>query len=116
MTKYIACLFILAAGWFPALAQLDEGSLQGRVTDQSGAVIAAATVHALNVGTNITIDVTTNESGLFEFPLLAVGKYVLTVEKAGFRRTATEEIDLHAGTKPRLDMVLQLGQVTEAVT
>jgi outer membrane receptor protein involved in Fe transport len=100
----------------PAFAQIDQGSFLGRVTDPSGAIVAGATVHALNVGTNVSADTTTNETGFFEFPLLPVGRYVLTVEKGGFRKSATAPIELHAGTKPRVDVALQVGEVTEAVT
>jgi hypothetical protein len=99
-----------------AIGQVDEGSFIGRVTDQSGAVVVGAIVRAVNTGTNIVTEAATNDSGYFEFPLLAVGKYVLTVEKGGFRKAATAPIELHAGTKPRVDLALQLGEVAEAVT
>ena len=108
----LGCL--IYAPW--AQAQIDQGSFLGRVTDPSGGIVANATVHALNVGTNVVADTTTNETGFFEFPLLPVGRYVITVEKGGFRKAATAQIELHAGTKPRVDVTLQVGEVTEAVT
>ncbi len=106
----------LLVGSLPVLGQVDQGSLVGRVTDQSGAVVAGAAVRATNAGTGAITDATTNESGYYEFPLLAVGKYVLSVEKGGFRKAASSEIDLHAGTQPRIDIALQLGAVTDSVT
>src|ERR1700756_4371452 len=77
-------LLVAACSCLPALAQINEGSFIGRVTDQSGAIVVGATVHALNAGTNVSMDASTNDSGYFEFPLLTVGAYVLTVEKPGF--------------------------------
>ena len=106
----------LAISLVPAFGQVDQGSLTGRITDQSGAVVAAATVRAANTGTNVVAETTTNESGYYEFPLLPVGKYILSVEKNGFRKAASQEIDLHAGTQPKIDMALQLGAVTDSVT
>jgi hypothetical protein len=116
MTNRILPLILLALAAIPAFAQSDQGGIVGRVTDPSNASIPGATVQALNKGTNVSESVVTNSSGLFEFPLLPVGKYIITVEKSGFRRSATEEIDLHAGTQPRVDVVLQVGDVTESVT
>src|SRR6516165_7451793 len=100
----------------PAFGQVDQGSLTGRITDQSGAVIAAATVRASNTGTNVVAETDTSESGYYEFPLLPVGKYILSVEKNGFRKAASQEIELHTGTQPKIDMALQLGAVTDSVT
>jgi hypothetical protein len=100
----------------PAVAQVDQGSLVGRITDQSGAVVSGAAVRATNTLTNVTADTVTNDSGYYQFPLLPVGKYTVTVEKAGFRRSTSEELDLHAGTQPKIDMALQLGAVADSVT
>ena len=114
--------FLLAAwgylGWlaFSASAQVDQGSFLGRVSDQSAAVVAGATVHATNTGTNQITDTQTNGEGYYEFPLLPVGTYVISVEKGGFRKAATASLELHAGTKPRIDFSMEIGQVSDAVT
>ena len=100
----------------PVLGQVDQGSLVGRVTDQSGAIVSGAKVRATDTRTNVVTETTTNESGYYEFPLLPVGKYVVGVEKDGFRRAASEEIELHAGTQPKIDMALQLGAVSDSIT
>jgi hypothetical protein len=114
-TTQILALILLAVA-VPALAQVGEGSLTGRITDPSGAVISGATVRALNVGTNVTTETTANNDGYYEFALLPTGKYTISFEKTGFKRAATGEIDLHAGTTPRIDLVMQLGNVAESVT
>jgi hypothetical protein len=114
VTLFVLLTFIILS--IPAFAQVDQGSLVGRITDQTGAVVSGATVHATNTLTNVTADTVTNDSGYYQFPLLPVGKYTVMVEKTGFKRSSAEEIDLHAGTQPKIDMALQLGTVADAVT
>src|SRR5580692_10627645 len=103
--------------WFccPALAQLDQGSFVGYVTDPSGATIAGAKVDAKDLGTNLVTSTTTSSQGYYEFPLLPVGRYVISVENTGFRQTVTPEIELNAGTKPRVDLAMQVGGVSQVV-
>jgi outer membrane receptor protein involved in Fe transport len=100
----------------PALAQVDQGSFVGYVTDPSGATIAGAKVDAKDIGTNVVISTTTSSQGYYEFPLLPVGRYVISVENTGFRQTVTPEMELHAGTKPRVDLAMQVGAVSQVVT
>lgn len=111
-------LTVLTAWLFhssPLMAQITGGSIVGVVTDPSGAVLVSAKVQAKNVGTNVVTEINTNESGLYEFPLLLPGTYVLTVEQAGFQRATTGEIVLHAGRKPRIDFQMKVGEVTQTL-
>src|SRR3954453_6850618 len=110
-----AIAFLMFAACGVALGQITGGSIVGIVTDPSGLVLADAQVEARNVETNVIGKTVTNGEGYYEFPLLPTGKYVLSVQQAGFRRASTAEIDVHAGTKPRIDFRMVLGQVTESV-
>ena len=105
--------FILSAG--SLLSQITGGSIVGSVTDPGGAVVANAAVEAKNVETNAVTKTVTNGVGSYAFPLLPVGEYVLTVEATGFQRALTGGIRLHAGTKPRIDIKMVLGQVSQSV-
>src|SRR5512132_1474844 len=109
----LAFFAVFAAG--PASGQVTGGSFVGIVTDPTGLVLTNAQVEALNVETNAASKTLTNTEGYYEFPLLPSGKYVLSVQHPGFRRASTANIELHAGTKPRLDFRMVLGQVTESV-
>nr|MBA3441361.1 carboxypeptidase regulatory-like domain-containing protein [Pyrinomonadaceae bacterium] len=60
-------------------------SIQGLVTDSTGAVAAGARVTATEVNTGVVRNVTTNESGNFTVPLIPVGNYDLRVELQGFK-------------------------------
>jgi outer membrane receptor protein involved in Fe transport len=108
-----ALVFCLAAA--PSFGQITGGSFVGIVTDPSGSILVGAQVEATNVGTNVVGKTVTNAEGYYEFPLLPTGNYILSVQQSGFRRVVTGEIELHAGTKPRIDFKMVLGQVSESV-
>jgi outer membrane receptor protein involved in Fe transport len=98
-----------------AYGQIGGGSVVGNVTDPGGAAVAAAKVIAIQARTGARNETITNEQGYYEFPLLAVGNYRLEVEKTGFKRSSTASFDLNGGTRPRFDLRLELGQVSESV-
>ena len=96
-------------------AQLGGGSIVGSVLDSSSAVIGGANVTATNVATNVVSTTVTNDTGYFEFPLLPAGRYVLEAEFPGFERAKTAEFSLNSGTRPRFDLKMMVGQVTDSV-
>ena len=112
MLAISAALTLLASQSF---AQISGGSIVGSVLDTSGAAIPGAEVRATNVGTNEVSRIITNGTGYFEFPLLPAGRYVLVAENPGFERARTVEFSLNAGTRPRFDLKMVVGQVTESV-
>src|SRR5262249_44649302 len=66
-------------------AQLTVSTLRGTATDQSGAVVVGAKIRAVNLETNLTREVVTNENGDFEIVDLPRGDYRLTATGAGFK-------------------------------
>ncbi|MBC8166224.1 MAG: TonB-dependent receptor, partial [Bryobacteraceae bacterium] len=107
--SYLLLLASLACG------QSGGGSVVGVVTDAQDATVAGAKVTARNIGTNVAAETVTNDQGYYEFPLLQAGRYSLSIEKAGFQSTRSDEFVLSTGTRPRLDFRLQIGSVTETV-
>ncbi|MFN0169491.1 MAG: TonB-dependent receptor domain-containing protein [Bryobacteraceae bacterium] len=99
----------------PALPQIGGGSIVGVVTDAGGGVLVGTRVEATNVATNETRTSTTNDQGYYEFPLLSAGRYVLRAEQPGFQKANTTEIVLNSGTRPRIDIRMTVGQVTESI-
>lgn len=63
---------------------VNYGSISGRVTDPSGAVVPGASVTATETETNVTFSVTTDNEGRFRFPYLRIGPYDVTVRQKGF--------------------------------
>ena len=107
-------LFLIAVPLL-VLGQIGGGSLVGNVTDPSGAAIVGARLTVKNVDTGVSRETVTNETGYYEFPLLPVGQYRLEAEQQGFRRGATATFPINTGTRPRMDLRLELGRVAETV-
>jgi len=106
-------LLILTA--FTAMAQEFRGSLAGKITDPNGAVVPGSKVEIKNVETGIVSTVTTGEDGAYSFPLLAPGKYALTVTKENFNTAVREGIQVRVADRLTLDVQLEIG-VTAMVT
>ena len=110
-------LAVLAAVTFatPALAQFETASIVGSVRDNSGAVIGEATVTLTNVATGVSQTKQSDASGIFEFPTLRIGTYVVTAEKAGFAVAVADNIELTVGARQRVDLTMQVGQLSERI-
>ena len=107
LTRLIAIVAV-AFGFLSMRMQAQEvrASLSGIITDSSGAPVPGANVVLTSVERNTTTQAITNESGSYVFPFVAPGPYRLTVEHAGFKKYARENITLQAKDKARLDVVL----------
>jgi outer membrane receptor protein involved in Fe transport len=107
--------FILIALCSVAAWGQTTASLRGTVTDQSGALVTAATLTLTDTQTGISRTATTNADGLYLFDQLQVGKYKLTVEKTGFATYIREGITLELNQNGRSDVTLQIGASTQTV-
>ncbi|MGH9162983.1 MAG: carboxypeptidase regulatory-like domain-containing protein, partial [Vicinamibacteraceae bacterium] len=105
----------LAIGLHDAAAQTINATLTGTVTDPAAAVIPDVVVTATNVATNVTSAARTNQSGLYTFPALPPGEYVVAVEHPGFRRFIRDGLVLQIAQATRLDIPLEVGAVTDEV-
>ncbi len=109
----LAAVFLIGAhlGW----AQNRTSSINGTVTDSSGAVVAGARIVAYRPATGTARATRTDDSGLFRLPRLEVGEYELTVEMDGFKvgryRGLVLEIDREVVVNP----VLEIGDRSESV-
>ena len=91
------------------------GEILGEVKDSTGALVAGAAVTVTNAGTNAARGTITNSAGLYNFPELQPGIYSLKVEKTGFKATLANNIELQVQQTARVDLALQIGQVSESV-
>ena len=108
-------LAMLAVCGEGALAQSDNATITGRVTDSSPAVIPKARVVATNLDTELRFATSSNLAGYFTIPALPPGPYRLEVVVAGFKRFVRDKIVLEARRIARLDVTLELGQVSQSV-
>ena len=113
--RFLAGMFaaLLLAGM--TFAQVDRASLEGTVTDNSGAVLPGATVKIEAVETGITQEKTTNANGYYRFPGIAVGEYTVFASFRGFKTTAIEGVILQVGQTHTLDVKLDVGEISEKV-
>ena len=114
-------VFQVAAGFcflaLPVLAQIGgSGSVQGVVSDSSGAVIAGATVTATNVATGVTHSRITTPAGYYVISPLQPGEYTVTVAASGFEKLTQQHVIVDALAQVGLNLTLQLGQTAEEIT
>ena len=106
--------FAVATG--VAAAQDFRGSINGKVTDTSGAVLPGTTVTATNGATNAMSSATTNSDGVYNLLYLPPGRYTVSLELQGFKKVVREGVDIRVGDRLTLDAQLELGQVEETLT
>jgi outer membrane receptor protein involved in Fe transport len=97
-------------------AQTSYGSVVGTVKDSAGALIAGAQVQLTNTGTNAEQKAVTGSAGTYTFINLNPGSYSVTVSHSGFKASTANQVDVQIGGITRVDLALEVGQVTEAVT
>jgi hypothetical protein len=107
----LIALFSVCSIW----GQEVTARLSGIVKDQAGAVVPEATVTATNKSIGVVTRTISGPSGDYVFPALAPGTYTLSAEKAGFTTGVLSSISLNVDQKATLDIVLQVGQVTQSV-
>ena len=97
------------------LAQTPTGTIQGSITDGTGAAIQAATVTILNNATNESHSVTSDNAGRFISPFIAPGTYRVTVEAHGFRAEQQENVLVDVGEIRPVVFVMSIGTAAETV-
>ena len=107
------CCVSLAASCVDA--QEARGTLLGRVTDQSDAVVSGAKVEALNTDTGVRLNSVTNRSGDYIFPLLVPGPYSIKVENQGFKTVTRSGIVVRVNDQVAINLSLEVGQSSQTV-
>ena len=97
-------------------AQETRATLSGTVLDQSGAVIAGASLKLVNKDTGVALTATSNESGYYRFLFVNPGAYRLTAEQAGFRTFVRDNLVLSVSQAAVVDVTMVLGQASETIT
>lgn len=99
-----------------ATAQKDTGGITGIVTDPSGAVVIGAKVSITDVDRGTTLTTTTNAEGEYVASPLKVGRYSVTVEKAGFQKAVLGPVKVDVQALPAVNAQLRVGSISETVT
>ena len=118
MLRIITAFILSLALVSPALAQSTaiNGTLEGTIKDEQGAVLPGVTVTVSNIDTGDNRVVVTNENGLYRAPLLSLGTYRVVVELQGFKKVERTGISLRAGQTAVIDFALTVGALAETIT
>ena len=108
-------IVLLALAASPVEAQTTFATLTGTVTDSSGGVIKGAAVVATNVDTSVTTKTTTNSEGVYTVPQLREGPYTLSITAPGLREFLAVDLVLVTRDVRRVDAVLGVGGLLEAL-
>lgn len=117
MRRFVLALLLSVAAVLPAAAQSTaiNGSIEGVISDESGAVLPGVTVTITNLDTGDTRVVVSNDSGLYRAPLLSLGKYKLEAELQGFKKLEQTGINISAGQTAVIGIKLGVGALTETI-
>jgi outer membrane receptor protein involved in Fe transport len=110
-------LVILAFALFPlpALAQGTTATIYGVVTDATGAVAPGVSITATNIATNFSRNAHTGANGQYQFQFLPIGTYKVEANAAGFKKFEQAGIVLDVNRNASVDIVLQVGAVSETI-
>lgn len=97
-------------------AQSTNASVSGRVTDQQNAVIPNVEVEIRNVDTGVTAVTKSNGDGIYSFPSLAPGNYLMNVRKEQFQTVSVTGVVLNVQDNLSRNFVLQVGSSAVSVT
>ncbi len=107
---------VFAILWLTPLVRAQVTStIQGRITDPSGAVIAGSSVKVTNEATGVSRTGQTAADGYYRIPDLLAGKYEVRAEQAGFKTLIRRGIELNSQTVLSLDLALEVGEVTQTL-
>lgn len=107
---------ILICSIRPALAQVDQGTITGSVTDPTGAVIPNAKVTLTDTQTGLVLNGTSNQSGTYVFSPLKIGNYTVSAAAPGFSQTSLSGLVLNVNQRLTADLKMQPGNVSQTVT
>ncbi len=107
----IASAVLLAAAT-ASLAQTVTGSVNGTVTDPSGAVIPGAQVIAVNTATGVRTPATSNDAGAYSIRFLPIGTYTIEVTAPGFNKLTVPPFALEINQSAKVDAHVTVGAST----
>ncbi len=113
--RTVCAIFVLMVCLAPLGAQTTTGEIVGTVTDPTGGTVAGATITVTNMDTSIAVKATANASGNYVVTALGVGRYSVTVEAPGFKKSLRNDITLNVQDRLRVDVALEVGSVNETV-
>jgi len=92
-----------------------SGSIEGTITDAQGGAISGVKLSAVDSDTGLKLESTSDENGIFHFPVVPTGTYVVTAESRGFSPYAVR-LSVAVGATIDLPIQLRVGAQATSVT
>jgi hypothetical protein len=115
----VAIMSVMALITLPAIhlqAQTVTGTILGNVLDSSGAAVPSANITITNQDTGVARAAVSTAEGVYNVPSLLPGKYAVEARAQGFSPVQVKDVEVSVGSNTRVDVKLQVGQVTQQVT
>ncbi len=109
-------LAFITVACLPALAQEFRGGISGIVRDVQGAAMPGVAIEARNLATNDITRTTSNETGLYAFPVMPIGTYQVTASFSGFKKAVRDNLEVRVGDQLQQDFTLELGAASDQIT
>src|SRR5262245_53173376 len=114
-TRIVTGFLLVLLGCSILWGQGSTAQISGSVSDPTGAVLPGVEITATQTDTGVNRTAVSNETGAYVLPNLPIGPYRLEATLPGFRTFAQTGIVLQVNSNPAINIVLQVGQLTETV-
>ncbi len=112
----ILVIFALSANIIFAQSQSTTGNIEGRTTDQNGAIVPNVSVNATNQDTGFSKTTTSNDEGVYVLPFLSPGKYKVTAKASqGFQPSEFNNVTVTVGGKAVINVTLSVSGTSVTV-
>ncbi len=115
MFTALVALFVMTMLPTRLVAQTTQGTILGKVTDPTGAVLAGATVTLLNENTNVTASTKTGTTGDYVFSNIIPGPYQISITASGFSEYTIKHVVLNVNQTVRQNVTLIVGSVSTSL-
>src|SRR5258708_14379970 len=93
-----------------------KASIQGTVMDSQGNAVTATKVTVTDQASGVSHDSLTSEQGFYRISELPPGRYTVTVEATGFKKSVSQDVEIKAEEPRGFDLTLNIGAVSESVS
>src|SRR5262245_13302717 len=116
MSGLLVSVVLLSIVFVPSVQAAPTGSILGTIRDANGSVVSGVIVTALHIETNLSRSVVTDNNGDYIIASLPVGAYKITAALQGFKQAVMPDVVLQVDQKARIDINLEVGDITNQVT
>lgn len=111
----VVCLLAFCGFGMRAMAQIDEGTITGTVTDPTGAVVPQAKVTLTSVDTGLVLNAQSDSRGVYTFSPIRIGHYTVTASAPNFSKVTLSGLMVNVNERLQANLTLQPGNVSQTV-